>query len=425
MGGAHGRHGRAAWAALGGAALALAGGSASAALTEQDEAARAGGAGAALGKAASKGHATQKTPTTTSKFKYYSGRPLSDPDNVRVFSGSGNRPLAESMAAYLGISLGDVSCDRYADGEISIKVNENVRGKNVVLVQSCNGTALSDSFVELLLMVSTMRRSSAKSITVVMPYCPYARSDQRGDSRGPIAAKDVMEMLATMGMDRLVVVDMHSGQMQGFLPPAIPSDNVTAITIGANYFAELVPKLGYEGNLVVVAPSADGVARAKQFWNAVNKAGVLARFAMVLRKPALEELARKDRKDNGKTLADWKSAAHHEYEVVGDDLIEGCTAIIVDDILDSCESLCKQAETLKRRGAKHVFAFATHGIFSAGALEKIQQSAVDKVVVSNTALCPEDAADAATKVDWISVAPLLAETVRRVCEKESLSPLFN
>eukprot|EP00514_Thraustochytrium_sp_LLF1b_P004275 CAMPEP_0184520766 /NCGR_PEP_ID=MMETSP0198_2-20121128/7350_1 /TAXON_ID=1112570 /ORGANISM="Thraustochytrium sp., Strain LLF1b" /LENGTH=510 /DNA_ID=CAMNT_0026911401 /DNA_START=179 /DNA_END=1711 /DNA_ORIENTATION=- len=361
-------------------------------------------------------------PVMTSEFTYFTGKTLKDPSRVSVFSGSGNVALAESIAQFLGVSLGDMNVSKFADGEVSIKVNQNVRGKHVVLIQSCSSPNVNDALVELLLMISTMRRSSAKTITVVMPYCAYSRSDMTNDQRMPIAARDTMTMLETMGMDRLVVMDMHSAQVQGFLSPNVPSDNVSAIKVAALYMSE-IEELRKSQNLVVVAPSPKSVGRAKDFWNVLLQRDMPARFAMVLRKPALGDLARKEQ---GALAPVKQSNREIEYEVVGDDSIQDSVAIIIEDILDSGELVCGAADALKHAGASKVYAFATHGLFTEGSTERLKDSGLDRVLVTNTAVCPEEARSVLStdKVEWITVAPILAETIRRLCEKETLSPLF-
>eukprot|EP00516_Mucochytrium_quahogii_P005043 CAMPEP_0203756574 /NCGR_PEP_ID=MMETSP0098-20131031/9832_1 /ASSEMBLY_ACC=CAM_ASM_000208 /TAXON_ID=96639 /ORGANISM=" , Strain NY0313808BC1" /LENGTH=414 /DNA_ID=CAMNT_0050648509 /DNA_START=318 /DNA_END=1562 /DNA_ORIENTATION=- len=360
----------------------------------------------------------------TEKFAYYTGTKLNDPESVRVFAGTGNPPLAQDVSKFLGVELGKMDVSTFADGEISIKVNENVRGKHVVIVQSTCPPNVNDNFVELLLMVSTMRRSSAKKITVVMPYCAYARSDsKKGGERKPIAARSCMQMLETVGADTVVCVDMHSGQMQGFLTPNVPSDNITAIKVGALYFSEMEEL--EEGKLVVVAPNSHSVARAKDFWNVLLRQGKPdARFAMVIRKPILGERTRIKKKDEH---SGHVNSGGKDYEVVGEDYIRGCDAIIVQDIIDSADSLCNSARALKTAGARRVYAFGTHGLFSGQALERIDESPVHKLVVANTAsslLTPGIKDHPIDKIEWISVAPLIAETIRKICEKESLSPLF-
>ncbi|CAK9028596.1 Ribose-phosphate pyrophosphokinase (RPPK) (5-phospho-D-ribosyl alpha-1-diphosphate) (Phosphoribosyl diphosphate synthase) (Phosphoribosyl pyrophosphate synthase) (P-Rib-PP synthase) (PRPP synthase) (PRPPase), partial [Durusdinium trenchii] len=369
----------------------------------------AGAAAAGLGVAASEAGAGSKgEEVTTKSFTYYSGQGLADPDSVRVFAGSGNTEFAEQVSKYLGIGLGSINVSRFADGECSIKVNENVRGKHVVLIQSTNPPSVNDNFIELLLMVSTMRRSSAKTITVVMPYCAYSRSDSKRDLRSPIAARDTMVMLETMGMDRLISVDMHSGQMQGFLSPKVPSDNITAIKVGALFFSEM--DLDPE-NLVVVAPNENAVMRSKEFWNVLLRKGKPnARFAMVLRKPNLAEKPRKQKVPDETAAADTSTGP--EYEVVGDGYVNDCDAIIVQDIIDSAQSMSEAARALKDSGVKRVFGFATHGLFSGEALKRIEDSPLEQVVVSNTAstVNTEGIADKDhAKVRWISIAPLVAE----------------
>jgi ribose-phosphate pyrophosphokinase len=297
------------------------------------------------------------------------------------------------------VTLGRINIKGYADGEIGIQVNENVRGKDVYLVQPTCPPGVNDQLMELLLMVSTMRRASAMRITAVIPYYGYARQDRKMASRVPISAADVARLLQAMGVDRVVAVDLHCGQIQGFFGPRTPCDNLEAHVVVLPYFRDLGLKAE---TTKVVSPDAGGVYRAKKFRDGLSKIGVDAGLAMIVKQRTRpNEIGRMD--------------------LVGD--VTNCDVIMVDDMIDTAGTLCSAAHELKVMGAKRIFAFATHGLFSGPAYQRIAASDLEKVVVCNTV--PLQANDEQDKIVQVSTAGLLADAIRRIHLKKSVSALFS
>jgi ribose-phosphate pyrophosphokinase len=320
---------------------------------------------------------------------------------AKVFCGGSNHKLAEEITEHLGMKLGDITVGRFADGEVNVMVNENVRGQDVYLIQPTCPPNVNESLVELLLMVSTMRRASARRITAVIPYYGYARQDRKMTSRVPISAADVARLLESMGVDRVIAIDLHCGQIQGFFGPRVPVDNLEAAQVGVEYFGELDPPLQ---NPVVVSPDAGGVYRAKKFGEALHKRiGTEPGVAMII----------KQRKKAGEIA---------RMDLVGS--VEGCDAIIVDDMIDSAGTLCKAAENIKKYGARKVYAFASHGLFSGPADERIRNSCMEKVLVVNTVPLPKHM-ESNEKLVQLSVGQLLANAILRVHARKSVSELFD
>merc|ERR550514_2387018 len=336
----------------------------------------------------------------TKQWHIYQG-PLRDQEEVTksacLFSANGNPELAASTAEYLGLPLGQCTVGRFADGEVNVKVNESVREKDVYIVQPVCRTdtrSVNDTLMELLLLISTMRRASASKITAVIPYFGYARQDRKMSSRVPISAADVATMLSAMGVDRVICVDLHCGQIQGFFPPTVPVDNLSAGPVGAYYFAER-PDLKKP---VVVSPDAGGVARAKELRRVLETRGHEAvGLAMIIKqRAAASQIERMD--------------------LVGS--VEGADCIIVDDIVDTAGTLCEAAAQLKNHGACRILAFITHGLLNGPAAERIAGSAIDEIVVTNTVPLPASC-KMLGKVKQLSIAPLLAEVMRRSIRSES------
>lgn len=328
----------------------------------------------------------------------------SDDGEMMIFSGNANPELAAEIAALLGTTVAHATVSRFADGEVNVQVHDNVRGKDVFIIQPTSAP-VNENLVELLLMVSTMRRASAEKITVVMPYYGYARQDRKMAARVPISAADVARLLEAMGVDRVIAVDLHCGQIQGFFGPRVPVDNLAAGVVGVKYFAS---KLRSEGrslvNPVVISPDAGGVYRAKQFREGLNIAqpGADAGLAMIIKQRP-------------------KAGAIERMDLVG--TVEGCDAIIVDDLIDTAGTLCTAAEQLKQHGARDVYAFASHGLFSGPASDRIARSVLKEVVVTNT-IPLKATAKTNEKIVQLSVAPLVAETIKRVHLRQSVSELF-
>jgi ribose-phosphate pyrophosphokinase len=308
-----------------------------------------------------------------------------------VFTGNANPALAEEIATHLGIAIGAAKVDRFSDGEVTVEVNTNVRARDVFVVQStCAPT--NENLMELLIMVDALKRASAERITAVIPYFGYARQDRRPRStRVPISAKVVANLLETVGVQRVLTMDLHADQIQGFFD--IPVDNIYASPV---LLGDLRQK-NYD-NLIVVSPDVGGVVRAR-----------------ALAKQLDTDLAIIDKR---RPRANVSEVMH----VIGD--IEGRNCVIMDDMIDTAGTLVKAAEVLKERGARHVYAYCTHPIFSGPAIERIAGSALDEVVVTNT-IPLSDAARECAKIRQLAVGPLIAETIQRIAKGESVMSLFS
>jgi len=317
---------------------------------------------------------------------------------LKLLGGSANPELAEEISGRLGIPLLKTEIKRFNDGECSIKIHEKIRGTDVFIIQpTC--MPVNDNLMELLLMISALKRASVHSVVAVVPYYGYARQDRKSGSRVPISAADVARMMEAMGVDRVICVDLHAGQIQGFFGPCTPVDNLVAGPIALEYYRTI----GLD-RPVIVSPDAGGVARVKEFKEGLSETGVVkVTMAMII----------KQREAAGKVGS---------ADLVGDVKDKDC--IIVDDIIDTAGTLCAAANELKAFGAKRVFAFATHGLFNGPAPERIMASALEEVAVANTVPLQPDVAVRCPKIKMLSVGKLLAETIRRVHEGESLSEMF-
>ena len=312
-------------------------------------------------------------------------------ERMRVFTGTANPKLAEAVCRHLNISLGRAVVGKFSDGEVMVELLENVRGRDVFVLQStCQPT--NDNLMEVLVMVDALKRASAARITAAMPYFGYARQDRRPRSaRVPISAKVVADLLMTVGVNRVMVMDLHADQIQGFFN--IPVDNVyaTPILLGDLW------KQNYD-NLLIVSPDVGGVVRAR-----------------ALAKQLGCELAIIDKR---RPKANVSEVMH----VIGD--IEGRNCVIMDDMIDTAGTLVKAAEVLKERGALKVFAYCTHPVFSGPAVERLKASQIDEVVITNT-IPLNEAGRACAKIRQLSVASLFAETIRRISDGESVTSLFS
>jgi len=316
---------------------------------------------------------------------------------LKLFCGNANVKLAEEVAQTLGVEMGNATVEKFEDGEVNFVLRDNVRGKDVYIIQpTC--TPVNENLMELMLMVSTLRRASARRITAVIPYYGYARQDRKMTARVPISAADVARLLEAMGVDRVIAVDLHCGQIQGFFGPRVPVDNLDGGMAGVEYFGTK----GLE-NPVVVSPDAGGVYRAKKFLETLNKNYDMdANLAMIIKQRAKPgEIARMD--------------------LVGS--VEGMDAIIVDDMIDTAGTLCKAAKELKKKGAKRVYAFASHGIFSGPAASRIKNSVLEEVCITNTIPLNKQCQEV-PQIKTLSIAPLLAGAIKRIHEKKSVSELF-
>jgi ribose-phosphate pyrophosphokinase len=307
-----------------------------------------------------------------------------------VFTGTAHRKLAESVTQYLNISLGRANVGRFSDGEVMVELLENVRGRDVFVLQStCAPT--NDNLMEVMVMVDALKRASAGRITAAMPYFGYARQDRRPRSaRVPITAKVVADMLVSAGVDRLLTMDLHSDQIQGFFD--IPVDNIYASPI----LLSDVWKHNYP-NLIVVSPDVGGVVRAR-----------------ALAKQMEADLAIIDKRRPKPNVA-------KVMNIIGE--VAGRTCLIMDDMVDTANTLCEAANALKEKGATRVLAYCTHAVLSGPAIERIEKSALDELVVTDTIPLNENARNC-KRIRQLSTAELLAETIRRINNEESVSSLF-
>ena len=313
-----------------------------------------------------------------------------DSKSLMIFSGNANRTLAEEVSKNLGISVGKASVKTFSDGEISVEIEENVRGQNVFILQPlCD--PVNNNLMELLIMADALKRSSVERISVVLPYFGYSRQDRRVRSaRVPITAKVVANMLTSMGVDRLLTIDLHADQIQGFFD--IPVDNIYATL----FFLADIHKQNYE-NMIVVSPDVGGVVRARALAKQLNC-----------------DLAIVDKRRPEANVSEV-------MQIIGE--IQGKCCIIVDDICDTAGTLCHAADALKEKGASSVYAYITHPIFSGKADENISNSSIDGIIVTDTIPLSQRIEDTG-KIRQISVAEMLAETLRRINNKESVSSLF-
>lgn len=311
---------------------------------------------------------------------------------MMVFTGNANPELARRVASRLYLALGKADVGRFSDGEVAVELNENVRGKDVFVLQStCAPT--NDNLMELLVMIDALRRASAARITAVVPYFGYARQDRRArSSRVPISAKVVADLMVAVGVDRVLTVDLHAEQIQGFF--ACPVDNV----YGSPVLNDDIVACDYD-NLVVVSPDIGGVVRAR----AIAKQLDDAELAIIdKRRPQANEA--------------------QVMNVIG--AVDGRTCLLVDDMVDTAGTLCNAADALKARGATKVVAYCTHPVLSGRALDNIRGSALDELVVTDT-IPLSDEARAINKIRQLTISDLLAESIRRVSNEESISALFS
>ena len=312
-------------------------------------------------------------------------------ESLMVFAGNASVGLAENVVKHLGISLGRASVGKFSDGEIAVELLENVRGRDVFILQStCAPT--NDNLMELLTMADDLKRASAGRITAAIPYFGYARQDRRPRSvRVPISAKLVANMLATAGINRVLTVDLHADQIQGFFD--IPVDNIYATPILVHDILQQRIE-----NLTVVSPDIGGVVRARAVAKVLNT-----------------DLAIIDKRRPKANVAEVMN-------IIGD--VQGKTCLLIDAMIDTANTLCKAASALKERGAERVLAYATHAVFSGGAVERLNESDIDQVVITDT-IPLSDAAKNSPRIRQVSIAGLLAETIRRISHEESVSYLFN
>ena len=309
-----------------------------------------------------------------------------------IFTGNANLELASKVAGKLHIPLGNADVGKFSDGEVAVEINENVRGKDVFVLQStCAPT--NDNLMELIVMIDSLRRASATRITAVVPYFGYSRQDRRvRSSRVPISAKVVADMMVSVGVDRVLTVDLHAEQIQGFF--ACPVDNI----YGSPVLNDDIVRCDYD-NLMVVSPDIGGVVRARAIAKQLNDADLAI---IDKRRPQANEA--------------------QVMNIIGD--VSDRTCLLVDDMVDTAGTLCKAAEALKNSGAQRVVAYCTHAVLSGNALENINNSTLDQLVVTDT-IPLGDAALECSRIRQLTIANLLAESMRRVSNEESISALFD
>ena len=311
---------------------------------------------------------------------------------MKLLAGNSNTQLARSIADYLEIALTEASVRRFADEEIFVEIHENVRGEDVFVLQSTSYPA-NDNLMELLICIDALRRASAKRITAVVPYFGYARQDRKPGPRTPISAKLVANLITTAGANRVLSVDLHAGQIQGFFD--IPTDNLFAAPVIA---ADIQARLSNK-NLMIVSPDVGGVVRARGLAKRLDNA------------PLAIVDKRRERAGESEVM-----------NIIGD--VDGRTCILVDDIVDSAGTLCNAAAALKQQGATEVFAYCTHGVLSGAAAARVAKSELSELVVTDTIWSGEpDPKD--SKIRRLTVAPLLAEAIRRISDEASVSSLFD
>ena len=310
---------------------------------------------------------------------------------MKLLAGNSNRPLAEAIAAYLETPLTKADVRRFSDMEVFVEVHENVRGEDVFVIQSTSSPA-NDNLMELLVCIDALKRASARRITAVIPYFGYARQDRKPEGRTPISAKLVANLIVTAGANRVLTLDLHAGQIQGFFD--IPTDNLFAGPVFSRDIEE-----HFDGaDLMMVSPDVGGVVRTRALAKRLN-----ADLAIV---------------DKRRERAGVSEVMH----IIGD--VEGRTCILVDDIVDSAGTLCNAAGALIEHGAAEVYAYVTHGVLSGGAVARVTASALKSLVITDS-IAATEAMRHARNVRSLSIAPLMGEAIRRISEESSVSSLFD
>jgi ribose-phosphate pyrophosphokinase len=311
--------------------------------------------------------------------------------SIKLVAGNSNHPLAKAIAGYLGVSVAQAVVKRFADMEIFVEIQENMRGEDVFVIQSTSFPT-NDHLMELLIIIDALRRSSAKRVTAVIPYFGYARQDRKPGPRTPISAKLVANIITHAGADRVLTVDLHAGQIQGFFD--IPTDNLYAAPVMVRDIQE---RMDLE-NVMVVSPDVGGVVRARSFAKRID-----APLAIVDK--------RRERPGESEVM-----------NIIGD--VVGRTCILVDDIVDSGGTLCNAAEALLLKGAKEVHAYITHGVLSGGAVARIASSKLKELVITDS-IQPTEAVKVARNIRVLSIAELLGEAIGRTATEASVSSLFD
>lgn len=309
---------------------------------------------------------------------------------LKIFSLSSNRPLAEKIAAEVGVELGIVSSTQFSDGEIKINIDESIRGAHVYIIQSTS-FPVNDHLMELLIMIDALKRASAKTINVVIPYYGYARQDRKAQSREPITSKLVANMITDAGADRVLALDLHAPQIQGFFD--IPVDHLLGAPLLANYFLD---NEMLQNDIVVVSPDHGGVTRARKLAEFIH-----APIAIIdKRRP--------------------KANVAEVMNIIGD--VKGKKAILIDDMIDTAGTITLAAQALQDAGATAVYACCTHAVLSGPAIERLENSVIKEVIVTDSIQLPEE--KMSPKIVQVSVSQLIAEAIKRIHENRSVSPLF-
>ena len=311
---------------------------------------------------------------------------------MKILAGNSNLPLARAIADYLDLPLTKADVRRFADDEVFVEIHENVRGEDVFVIQSTSAPA-NDNLLELLICIDALRRASAARITAVTPYFGYARQDRKPGPRTPISAKLVANLITTAGADRVLAVDLHAGQIQGFFD--IPTDNLYGAPVMA---ADILGRTGGD-NLMVVSPDVGGVVRARALSKRINDA------------PLSIVDKRRDKPGSSEVM-----------NIIGD--VKGWDCILIDDIIDSGGTLCNAAGALMDAGAKSVTAYLTHGVLSGTAVERVTASALTELVITDS-IQPTAAALASPKIRILPIAPLIGEAIQRIAEESSVSSLWD
>jgi ribose-phosphate pyrophosphokinase len=310
-------------------------------------------------------------------------------DRIKIFAGNSNKSLAQEICSHLGMELGKSDVRSFSDGEVYVDIQESVRGVEVYVLQS-TCTPTNDNLMELLIMLDAFKRASAVSVTAVIPYYGYARQDRKVAPRTPISAKLVADLITAAGATRVVCVDLHAGQIQGFFN--IPVDHLYATPVLLDYIKE-----NFDDDIVVVSPDAGGVERARAFAKRLGTS--LAIIDKRRPRPNVSEV----------------------MNIIGD--IEGKTAVLLDDMIDTAGTITQAAEALQKNGAKQVYACATHAVLSGPAMDRIEKSPIKELVVTNT-IPPLKGVTQSAKIKRLSVGPLLGEAIKRIHCGESVSSLF-
>jgi ribose-phosphate pyrophosphokinase len=308
-----------------------------------------------------------------------------------IISGNSNRPLSEAIASYLNVPLTKASIRRFSDMEVFVEIMDNVRGQDVFVVQSTSYPA-NDNLMELLITIDALKRGSARRITAVLPYFGYARQDRKTGGRTPISAKLVANMITAAGADRVLTLELHAGQIQGFFD--IPTDNLYALPI---FIPDMESRFKID-NTVMVSPDVGGVMRARALAKKLNT-----------------DLAIIDKRRE-------KAGVSEVMNIIGE--VEGKNCILVDDIVDSAGTLCNAAVALKKAGAKSIYAYIVHGVLSGGAVARVASSPLEKLVITDS-ICAPEAVRMSANIEQLSIAPLIGEAMKRISEERSISALFS